>query len=84
MIIRIGLGVLLATEGIYGLISFPGRNQKSPKYMRHPTKLTFGIVRFFTDSEWTEEGLVYRSRFMKWWLLTTLTAIAFMVSVFVL
>jgi hypothetical protein len=74
--IRFGLtlAALIAVGG-YGLWAFPSSNLQSTRYVTRPSSKYWGPVKFFNRSEWTPEGLEYRRRFMKWWLLfvSTLT-----------
>ena len=82
MVIRITLTLLFIAEVLYGRAHFPGKNEKSARYLTHPEKQTMGPIRFFNDDEWTAEGLEYRSRFIKWWAVTVATTIALMISLF--
>ena len=61
-------GVLASV--IYGVINFPGSHLRSPTYVARPKAWFWSPWRFFSDDEWTAEGLIYRGRFVSWCLLS--------------
>jgi hypothetical protein len=58
----------LAGATLYGIKSFHGSDLRSPRYGTHPTTRVWTAFRFFRDEEWTEEGLEYRRKLLRWWL----------------
>ena len=70
------LAALIAVGG-YGLWAFPSSNLRSARYVTRPSSKYWGPIKFFDSSEWTPDGLVYRRRFLKWWILCVITLLAF-------
>ena len=61
-------GVLASV--IYGVIKFPGSHLRSATHVTRPKAWFWSPWRFFSDDEWTAEGLIYRRRFVGWCILS--------------
>ena len=68
-LIRGTVAALLAGVSLWGVTQFRGSNLRSPRYTRHPETRLWSPFRFFADEEWTQEGLHYRRRLLRWWLI---------------
>jgi hypothetical protein len=63
------IGAALANV-IYGVVNFPGSHMRSASYVTRPRAWWWSPWRFFSDDEWTAEGLTYRRRFVTWCLVS--------------
>ena len=62
------VGALLAGVSLWGIIQFRGSDLRSPRYIRRPETRSRSPFRFFADEQWTQEGLQYRRKLLRWWL----------------
>jgi hypothetical protein len=62
---------------LYGVLNFPGKNLRSPRYLTRPECRFWSPWRIANDAEWTAEGLVYRRRILTWWGVTAALAFLF-------
>jgi len=65
----------LAGASLYGLLNFRGAHLRSPNYVTRPERRWWSLLRLFSDDEWTAQGLVYRRRLLRWWMVTAVLVI---------
>ena len=60
----------LAGASLYGVLNFRGADLRSPNYVARPERRVWLLLRLINDDEWTAQGLAYRRRLIRWWLVT--------------
>jgi len=63
------VAALFVGVSLWGITQFRGSNLRSQRYVRHPETRFWSPFRLFADEEWTQEGLHYRRKLLRWWLI---------------
>jgi len=69
-VLRYLLLLAVVASTVHGIVNFRGSNLTSPRYVTRPDSRWWSAFWFFSDDEWTADGLVYRRRLLTWWVIS--------------